>query len=179
MDATNMFETPNTFRAVRAEYLVALVALSVILVMNIEDVRWWAALILFWYPDVLGYWPGAIAFRRAKGGPIAKHYYLAYNIGHSLVTAAVVAGLWALIIGPEMALLIIPWHFCIDRGIFGNGMKPFSVPFEPHPHPVFAAVKGLLQRPAHEFGDQDQLELDLTAAQTNGKAEQVPAAGAR
>ena len=40
-------------------------------------------------------------------------------------------------IGPEWALLMLPIHLCGDRAIFGNFLKPFSVPFEPTPVPAF------------------------------------------
>jgi len=56
---------------------------------------------------------------------------------HSLVTAAAIAGLWALLIGPEWALLALPIHLFGDRGVFGNSLKPFGVPFEPHRVPAF------------------------------------------
>ena len=35
--------------------------------------------------------------------------------------------------GLEWAMLAIPLHLAGDRGIFGNGFKPFALPFE-EPH---------------------------------------------
>ena len=137
MDAANLFLTPTTARLLRAEYAVALAVSAVLLVLHLGDVRWWAFLLLFAYIDVIGYFPGALAFRRAGGGPIAKGYHVLYNAMHSLVSAAAVAGAWCLLIGPEWALLALPLHLCGDRALFGNFLKPFGLSFEPVPSPAY------------------------------------------
>ena len=59
---------------------------------------------------------------------------------HSLITQAAVVGLWMWVSGPEWALLAIPIHLCADRGVFGNFMKPFALPFEPVPDERFARL---------------------------------------
>lgn len=146
MDSHNLFETPATYRALRAEYLLAAVIAGVLLVIHIEDVRPIPALILFAYNDLIGYIPGAIAYRRSADGRISRVYYVLYNVMHSAVTAAIVAGLWSLAIGPEWALLVMAVHLGGDRAVFGNFMKPFSVHFEPKEHPVYGSVKELLAR---------------------------------
>jgi hypothetical protein len=92
---------------------------------------------LFGYIDVLGYFPGAVAWRRAAGGPVPRRYYVLYNVMHSLVTAAAVAGAWCLVIGPEWALLALPLHLCGDRALFGNFLKPFGLSFEPVTSPAY------------------------------------------
>ena len=137
MDAANLFLTPTTARLLRAEYAVALAVSAVLLVLHLGDVRWWAFLLLFAYIDVIGYFPGALAFRRAGGGPIPKGYHVLYNAMHSLVSAAAVAGAWCLLIGPEWALLALPLHLCGDRALFGNFLKPFGLSFEPVPSPAY------------------------------------------
>ena len=99
--------------------------------------HWLVFAALFVYIDVIGYLPGAIAFRRSADGQISKAYYVLYNAMHSLVSAAVVAGLWCLFVGPEWALLALPIHLFGDRALFGNFLKPFGVSFEPSTHPLY------------------------------------------
>jgi hypothetical protein len=137
MDSRNLFETRTTYRFLRAEYFAALVLCAVLLIVHLDAIRWWVFALLFLYVDVIGYLPGAIAHRRAKGGRISKVYYVLYNSMHSLLSAAVVALLWAWYVRPEWALLALPIHLCGDRSIFGNFLKPFGVSFEPVVHPDF------------------------------------------
>ncbi|GHJ43227.1 membrane protein [Catellatospora sp. TT07R-123] len=138
MDAHNRFETRTTFTLARLEWLTALVVASVLGILHIGEIRWPVFIGFFLVIDVIGYIPGAIAFRRAPGGDISRGYYLAYNIMHSLVTNAILVGLWCLLVGPEWALLAVPIHLFGDRALFGNTLKPFGVPFEPHLSPAFA-----------------------------------------
>ncbi|MBI1758710.1 MAG: hypothetical protein HYR62_05740 [Actinobacteria bacterium] len=137
MDHVNTFESRTTYRLLRAEYGVALAVCGTLLLRHLGEIRWVPAVVLFGYIDLIGYLPGAIAYRRSRGAPIGRRYYVLYNLMHSVVTQAVVAGLWAWWVRPEWALLVIPIHLCGDRAIFGNFLKPFSVPFEPGPadHP--------------------------------------------
>lgn len=144
MDHANLFLTPTTYRLMRLEYGVGLAIALTLFIIHLGDVRWLPAIGLFAYSDAIGYIPGAIAYRRSSDGRISKVYYFLYNTMHSIVTACVVAGLWALIVKPEWALLAIPIHVCGDRSLFGNLVKGFSVHFEPKSHPVYARVRGLL-----------------------------------
>jgi hypothetical protein len=132
MDAKNPFETPTTFRLHRAEYLVGFAVSTVLLIWHWHQVHWLVALGLFAYIDLIGYIPGAIAFRRSKTHKISKVYYVLYNTMHSLITQAAVVALWGFFVRWEWALLAIPWHLFGDRGVFGNFLKPFNMPFEPH-----------------------------------------------
>ena len=131
MDVRNRFETKVTFTLARLEWLTALLVCVVLGVMHIDDIRWGVFAGFFLIIDLIGYIPGAIAFRRARGGDISRHYYIAYNVMHSLVTNAVLVGVWCLLAGPEWALLAVPIHLFGDRALFGNTLKPFGVPFEP------------------------------------------------
>ena len=137
MDTANRFESRTTLRLLRAEYAVALVACSAIFLWKLSAINWAVAIFLFAYIDLVGYVPGAIAFRRARNGPIAKVYYVLYNVMHSVVTHAVILGAWSALFGLQWAMLAVPIHLCGDRAVFGNFMKSFKVPFEPHPIVAF------------------------------------------
>ncbi|GIF14551.1 hypothetical protein [Actinoplanes teichomyceticus] len=140
MDAKNPFETRATFRAHRAEYLVGFAASTVLLIWHYDEIRWLPAIGLFLYIDLIGYIPGAIAFHRSRTKRISKVYYYLYNTMHSMITQAAVVVLWGLLIGWEWALLIIPFHLFGDRGVFGNFLKPLSLPFEPVAYPGYARL---------------------------------------
>jgi uncharacterized membrane protein YfcA len=147
MDAVNMFDTPATHRAIRAEYGVLAAVSGYLLWRKRKDVRWPVALGLFLYNDTLGYVPGAIAYRRSVDKDISKAYYLAYNAMHSGVSASIAAAVWARFVRPEWAMLGIPLHIGVDRAVFGNMLKPFSVPFEPELHPTWRLVRDELREP--------------------------------
>lgn len=149
MDSHNLFCTPVTYRLLRAEYAVALFACGVLFVQHLDEVRWWAFVVLFAYIDLIGYLPGALAWRRSGGRPFGRHFYVLYNAMHSLVTAAAVAGGWWLLIGPEWALLALPLHLCGDRALFGNFLKPFGIGFEPETSPAY---KEFVSRYEHSHG---------------------------
>lgn len=141
MDSKNRFHTPETWLWVRAEHLALIGVLVVLLVRNWQDVAWGrfvAALVLI---DLIGYLPGAVAWRRGHGGPIAPVYYHLYNLTHSYLTGGLIVGLWALAIGGfEWAMLAVPIHLSGDRGLFGNTYKPTGLPFEPAPAAAPSAV---------------------------------------
>jgi hypothetical protein len=137
MDSHNLFLTRTTYRWLRAEYAVALAAAVVLALVHVGGIRWAVFVAMFAYIDVIGYLPGAVAFRRAGGAPISRIYYRLYNAMHSLVSAAAVAAVWCLLVRPEWALLALPIHLCGDRAIFGNFLKPFGVSFEPATHPAY------------------------------------------
>lgn len=132
MDTKNRFHTKETWFWTRAENLAIMLALSVLVVMHAREVRWGRFIFAFLIIDLIGYIPGAIAYRRKAGGKISPMYYHAYNITHSLLTGGLAAALWALATGaPEWAMLAIPIHYLGDRGIFGNVYKPLELSFEP------------------------------------------------
>jgi hypothetical protein len=137
MDSHNLFMSPATYRAVRLEYAAGLIAAAVLAVAHIGDVRWWLFALLFVVIDLVGYLPGAIAWRRAHGGPIHAVYYGLYNTMHSLLTAGAIALAWAVWVRPEWALLALPIHLFGDRALFGNFLKPFGLSFEPRTHPAY------------------------------------------
>jgi hypothetical protein len=147
VDAVNRFDTPGTHNAMRAEYGALAGIAGWLLLRHRKRVRWPLAAALFAYSDAVGYLPGAIAYRKSADKRIAHHYYAAYNVAHSALTGVVIAGLWARFVRPEWALLAIPLHLGGDRSVFGNVLKPFSVPFEPEPHPAWSQVEDQLRRP--------------------------------
>lgn len=156
MDPLNRFETKNTFLLSRLEWLVGLAVAVTLALLHLGAIRWPVFIALFLVIDVIGYLPGAVAFRRSPDGRIPKGYYIAYNTMHSLITSSVIAGLWAWLVRPEWALLALPIHLLGDRGIFGNSLKPFRVSFEPKQDPAFArfdavdAVPGTAAQPLEE-----------------------------
>ena len=145
MDALNRFETRTTFALVRVEFAALLCASAVALVLHVREVNWWVFTGLFAIVDLVGYIPGAIAFKR-YGANTPRIYYVLYNTMHSLTPWVVLLGLWSIFVGPEWAFLAIPIHLCGDRSIFGNSMKSFAVTFEPSVHEGFARFDSTLDQ---------------------------------
>ena len=158
MDPKNTFATPTTYGIYRAEILMVWITAVVLFVIHIEDVNWWVAIGIFAYTDLIGYIPGAIAYRRSEDGTISRVYYLLYNTMHSFLTAAAVIGIWCLTVGPEWALLAGPIHLGVDRAVFGNWLKPFSISFEPKANPVWARVKDQLRAPVPGYPQASELQ---------------------
>jgi hypothetical protein len=143
MDAANRFETPTTFALVRIEYAAVLAVSVVLTAVHHADVDWRVFAALFAVVDVIGYVPGAIAFR-ATGGRPPKVFYVLYNVMHSITTWVAVLGVWSLAAGPQWAFLAIAIHLAGDRSIFGNSLKSFRVSFEPAVHPAFRRFEDAL-----------------------------------
>ena len=158
MDPANRYFTRFTYYVLRAEYFFGATIATFLLVkagaVDHEPVDWIGAIVLFAYPDTIGYLPGAIAYRKAKDKRIPLWYARTYNVLHSMFTAAAVAGVYILFFGVDWALLAIPIHLFGDRSVFGNIFKMENVRFEPEkPHPRFAEVEDDLERPWWEFED--------------------------
>lgn len=158
MDPRNRFHTATTFRIVRAEHLLVLVVCSLLAILNWNQINWWHAVLAFALIDVVGYLPGALAFRRQGGQKIHAWYHHAYNIAHTyLVTGAGVA-VWAYCIGGlEWAMLAVPIHLSIDRGLFGNTLKPTELSFEPADHTDNEILLALGRIPG---ADREIIDLD-------------------
>lgn len=152
MDQRNPFESRTTFTLHRAEYLVGFALSIVLILVHFGQIRWLPFIGLFAVIDLVGYIPGAIAYRRSPDHRISKVYYVLYNLMHSLVTQSAVVGLWLWLVGPEWALLAIPFHVFGDRGLFGNFLKPFGLPFEPESSPAYEKVAEALA--ARSAGDR-------------------------
>lgn len=157
MDAKNRFETKTTFALSRLEWLAVLATSLALAFQHLSEIRWVVFAALFSVIDVIGYLPGAIAFRRSRGRRVGRGYYVAYNVMHSLVTAGVLAGAWALFVRPEWALLALPIHLMGDRALFGNSLKPFGVAFEPETDPSYRAFEQRYAA-AHAGGSRSSLE---------------------
>ncbi|GHA83102.1 hypothetical protein ACGFZZ_32355 [Streptomyces tendae] len=171
MDQKNPFETPNTFRLHRAEYLVGFALSIVLIIVHFGEIRWIPFIALFAYIDLIGYIPGAIAFRRSTDGRISKVYYVLYNSMHSLVTQGAVVGLWLWLAGPEWALLAIPFHVLGDRGLFGNFLKPFGLPFEPVADPLYDRITAQMR--ARTAGAGSRVPGPAVAEHTPGVAQEA------
>ena len=141
MDSHNHFETKTTFALSRLEWIAGLSACSILAMQHLSEIRWSVFIGLFVVIDLIGYVPGAIAYRRSATGDISRGLYLAYNLMHSLATWSVLLGLWIWSLGPQWALLAVPIHLFGDRALFGNSLKPFGVAFEPSTHPEFATFE--------------------------------------
>ena len=90
-------------------------------------------------------WRGSHGLERQGGGAIASVYHYLYNFAHTYLVVGAGVGVWAWVIGGfEWAMLAVPLHLAIDRGIFGNVFKPVTLAFEPvaAPPDVVAAALG-------------------------------------
>ncbi|HEV3257967.1 MAG TPA: hypothetical protein VG013_13860 [Gemmataceae bacterium] len=151
MDTKNRFHTAQTWLWVRAEHLTLVVVLVVLLAVHLGEVNWLRFVVAFAALDIIGYIPGAFAYRRAGGGRITPFYHHLYNLTHSYLTAGVVAGVWALTLGGfEWAMLALPIHLSGDRGLFGNTYKPTALPFEPAAAPGAGSGSRLSQGVPHD-----------------------------
>ncbi|HEV8584410.1 MAG TPA: hypothetical protein VGT02_05520 [Methylomirabilota bacterium] len=117
-------------RWTRAEHAGAVVVLVALVLAHWPDVAWSRFVLAFVLIDVVGYLPGALASRRARGGPIAPTYHRLYNLAHCYLVAAIAVALWALACGAvEWAMLAVPIHLSGDRGVLGNSFKSSAAPF--------------------------------------------------
>jgi len=122
----------------RAEHIAIVALCTGLALLHFSDIAWGRFVAAFLLIDLIGYLPGAVAFRRAAGRPIAPAYYLLYNLMHNYLVVGAALALWALAAGrPEWAMLAVPIHLSGDRGVLGNFAKPLSLPFEPQ-HPAGA-----------------------------------------
>ena len=134
MTSAERTRVEGAWRWIRAEHTALVLALSTLVLMHATEVAWGRFVGAFALIDLVGYLPGAIAFRRARGGPIAPAYHYLYNLTHNYLVAAVAVAGWALAGGgPEWAMLAVPIHLSGDRGIVGTFARPVSQPFEPLP----------------------------------------------
>jgi hypothetical protein len=135
MDLRNPLHTPGTYRLARAEQVALMLLCGALLLWHRAEVNWWRATAAFVVIDVVGYLPGAIAYRRRQGGPIPAIYHHLYNFAHTYLVVGTGVAVWAYFGGFEWAMLAVPFHLSGDRGVFGNVFKPVALPFEPVPVP--------------------------------------------
>jgi hypothetical protein len=147
MDSHNLFFTRATYSALRLEYLAALATVVGLTLAHLDEVRWVPFAVLFLTIDLVGYIPGAVAWRKAPDHRISRTYFVLYNVMHSHLTAGAVALVWSLVSGPEWALLALAIHQCGDRSIFGNFPKPYGLSFEPQTHPAYQELVDRYDRP--------------------------------
>jgi hypothetical protein len=151
VDAKNPIHSKGTYWIIRGEHLAILAVCGVLAVWHAGEVNWWRALAAFWVIDLVGYLPGAVAFLRAKGKPINPWYHHVYNFCHTYLVTGTGVAVWAYCIGGfEWAMLAVPIHLAVDRGVFGNILKPIGLSFEPRDHPeeVVLRTLGHLGNPA-------------------------------
>jgi len=132
MDIKNRFHTDSTYLLERAEHVLVVIVCSVLALQHWQDTNWLRFVVAFATLDLIGYIPGALAYRRQRGGEIPAVYHYLYNTTHSYLVAALLVASWAWATGGfEWAMLALPIHLSGDRGIFGNIYKPLELPFEP------------------------------------------------
>ncbi|ALU45814.1 bifunctional lysylphosphatidylglycerol flippase/synthetase MprF [Pseudoalteromonas rubra] len=136
MDTVNNFETKNTRLLGRLEYGFLLLISVAVTLYHWQEVRIIPFILLFAYIDLIGYLPGAIAYRKYKG-KVPEVYYILYNFAHNFFTAGLVALAWCYFVKPEWALMGILIHLFGDRSLFGNGLKSRMLSFEPVKHPIY------------------------------------------
>src|ERR1700689_1824326 len=98
MDNRNRFLGKGTYLLLRLEALLGLGVASGLAVAHLSEIRWAPFALFFASIDLVGYLPGAIAHRRAKGRPISRAYHALYNTTHSFLWNAVVAAVWSLVV---------------------------------------------------------------------------------
>ena len=146
MDSLNRYHTKATYWIVRAEHIVLLVLLTILTLVHAQEVNWWRAFAAFWIIDIVGYIPGAIVYRRSMDGRISRWFYHSYNFVHTYLVAGTGVAIWAYFHGgPEWAMLAVPIHLSIDRGVFGNTLKPIELSFEPKRHDAEVVLRALGQ----------------------------------
>lgn len=172
MDGHNAFETKNTARLARLEWGGLLTVSAILALLHWREVNWLIFVSLFVVIDLVGYLPGAVAYRRLRTGAVPRTYYVLYNAMHCLATWTVVLGVWLVVDGWQWALLAVPIHLFGDRSLFGNSLKPFGVSFEPQTHPAYAefrrrydAFPVLWARPPNAGEDADEVRVRERALQ--------------
>lgn len=146
-----MIHTRGSYLLMRLENVALFAACGVTLAVKFDEVNWWRAFVAFWSIDIVGYWPGALAFRVQGGGMIPRVFHFLYNFCHTYLTAAVLIAVWTIATGKlEWAMLLIPAHLALDRGVFGNVYKPYALPFEPTPAPMHVLAEALDRAPKRD-----------------------------
>ena len=135
MDKFDRSHSEGTYRLMRAEHLLVVVACSALGLLHLDELHFWRFAAAFIVIDAVGYIPGLVAYLRGGRRLISPGYHYAYNILHSYLTWSVIVLAWAWLAGWEWAMLAVPIHLSGDRGIFGNVFKPVGRPFEPTPAP--------------------------------------------
>ena len=176
MDSHNLFVTPTTYRLMRAEYGLGLLVAIVLALQHFGEMRWAVFVGMFVYIDLIGYLPGAIAYRRIGAARMGHHFHVLYNLTHCLLSPAVVAAVWCLLIGPEWALLALAIHLFGDRAIFGNFLKPFGLSFEPVTHHLYREFRN---RYDHESRAHEGIVDNSPVTITRGAADGGPVGAAR
>lgn len=137
MDKANRFFTPTLYRMVRLDWLVIMIALSIIAAMHWREINWWLFLIVFWWIDFVGTAPGMYYQGRHPERPVPRWTIVLYNFCHSFTTVGVITAIWYAFAGFQWEMLAMPIHLAGDRCVFGNIYKHFDPRFEPHPDPGY------------------------------------------
>lgn len=170
MDARNMIHSKTTYRIIRGEHLLVFAISGGLILWNAGSVNWLRAIFAFAIIDVVGYLPGALAFRKSVDKKIGLWYYHAYNIAHTYLVTGTGVAIWAYFGGFEWAMLAVPFHLSIDRGVFGNILKPVELAFEVREHTDEQVLAALGRKPGNmrtannvaELMSREELDKVLT-----------------
>lgn len=134
MDNKNRFHTRGMYTLVRCEHLAVIAICAVLTFVHAREIDWVRYWVSFWIIDIVGYWPGAFVYKRRGGGPIPVLFHHLYNVTHTYLFVGSAIALWAWTIGGlEWAMVGAAVHLSVDRGVFGNVLKPIALRFEPVP----------------------------------------------
>jgi len=165
MDPENTFFTRRTAQLMRLDY-VCLLALSLCaMVAQWSELELWHFVAAIAWQDLLGYYPAAAVYYwpRPSGTVrrLPRAFYVVYNLTHGVpLNLAVLSVWWAANSGWEPAMLAIPIHLCIDRGVFGRYYKSFCIAFEPVRHDLFREFSRQLdERPVWGEGGQEPARM--------------------
>lgn len=132
MDNKNRFHTKGIYWLTRTEHLAVVAVAATLTVLHHHEIVWWRFWVSFWIIDIVGYWPGAFAYKRKGDKPLPAFYYHLYNVTHTYLFVGSGIALWAYTLGHfEWAMLGAGVHLSVDRGGFGNVLKPRALAFEP------------------------------------------------
>ncbi|MCM2371549.1 bifunctional lysylphosphatidylglycerol flippase/synthetase MprF [Aporhodopirellula aestuarii] len=159
MDARNLIHSKTTYRIIRGEHLLVLAVSGGLILWNAGNINWLRAIFAFAIIDVVGYLPGAMAFRKSVDKKIDHWYYHAYNFAHTYLVTGVAVAIWAYFGGFEWAMLAVPFHLSIDRGVFGNILKPKELAFEVCEHTDEEILSALGRKPSNIRTTNDIDEL--------------------
>src|SRR5437773_12289797 len=111
MDNLNRFHTAGTYWLTRAENIALFFVCGILLFLHFHTLNLWRGVIAFALIDLVGYIPGAIAYRQPGAGRISPVYHHLYNFAHTYLVGGTGIAIWAWVAGGfEWSMLAVPFH---------------------------------------------------------------------